>query len=155
MSIPDRMLKPTDRLSSQIVRYLFVGGLAFVADFAAMVGTTEGLGLHYSWGASIGFAVGLTVNYLLSIVWVFSRRSVGDGKLEFLIFALVGVVGLGLTQGILWVGEELLSVDYRIAKLAAVVLVLAWNFSARKFLLFRDTASETSPAISATPEGNL
>ncbi len=155
MSIPDRLLKRTDRLSSQIIRYLFVGGIAFVADFAAMVATTEGLDLHYSWGATVGFAVGLTVNYLLSIFWVFSRRSVGDGKLEFLIFALVGVVGLGLTQGILWVGEEWLSIDYRIAKLAAVVLVLAWNFSARKFLLFRESVPENSAVVSASPEGNL
>ena len=155
VSLQEKLLSKTERLSSQAVRYLFVGGIAFIADFTVMVALTELCNLHYSWGVTAGFGVGLAVNYLLSIYWVFSERNVSDSKLEFLIFSLVGVAGLLLTHGIVWFGEEVLSIEYWIAKIVAVALVLVWNFSARKLLLFRNGVVESSSAPEAAPEGNL
>lgn len=155
VSLRDKLLSKTESLSNQAVRYLFVGGIAFVADFAVMVGLTELLRLHYSWGVTAGFGAGLAVNYLLSIFWVFSERNVSDSKIEFLIFSLIGVVGLLLTHAIVWFGAEVLIVKYWIAKIAAVALVLVWNFSARKFLLFRNGVTEAPAAPEAAPEGNL
>lgn len=140
MSLKTQILNKSSRLSSQLVRYLLVGGVAFAFDFAVLTGLTELAGLHYAWGAACGFAVGLLTNYVLSVAWVFSERNVADRKLEFLIFALVGVLGLGLTEGIMWCGVEQFGIDYRLVKLFAVGVVLVWNFAARKFLLFREEA---------------
>ncbi len=133
---------PTNRLHVQLVRYLFVGGVAFVADFATMVLLAEWCDLHYTVAAALGFMVGLTVNYLLSIKWVFNHRSVSNVRTEFLIFSAIGIAGLGLTEIILGIGYELFHVDYRISKLVAVALVLVWNFAARKFLLFHRASPE-------------
>ena len=82
----------------QFLRYLFVGGLAFVVDFGCLVALTELAGFHYLNSAVVAFIAGLAANYVLSISWVFKQRSYRNRAVEFAIFALCGVVGLGLNQ---------------------------------------------------------
>ena len=65
---------PTDSTLVQLLRYTFVGGVAFVCDFGALYALTEFAGLHYLISASLSFLLGLGVNYALSVLWVFSRR---------------------------------------------------------------------------------
>ena len=69
---------------------------------------------------------------------MFHSRALQDTRVEFVIFSLVGVTGLGLTELILYAGTWKLGFDYRLSKIVAVAIVLIWNFSARKLLLFRD-----------------
>jgi len=47
------------------------------------------------------------------------------------------LIGLVLTEVILWFGTDYLGMDYRLSKLIAVGSVFVWNFGARKLLLFR------------------
>lgn len=128
---------PTDSTLIQFVRYLFVGGAAFVVDFGSLYVLTEYVGIYYLTSAAIAFLLGLLANYLLSIFWVFSRRTLERRWLEFGIFALIGVVGLGLNELFIWFFTEHFQLYYMISKLIATALVLLWNFTARKFLLFR------------------
>ena len=53
----------------------------------------------------------------------------------FLIFTVVGVIGLGLTELIMYIGTELLHISYLIVKIAAAI-VLVWNYVGRKVLIF-------------------
>lgn len=53
-------------LTKEFCRYLLVGGTAFVADFATLALLTDLAGMHYLLSATVGFAVGTVVNYLLS-----------------------------------------------------------------------------------------
>ena len=62
----------------QFFRYTFVGGIAFLVDFGTLVLLTEVLNLHYLISAGIAFILGLTVNYLLSISWVFNNRAMDN-----------------------------------------------------------------------------
>lgn len=137
MTIAKLLMRPTDSMLTQLLRYVVVGFAAFVVDFSLLVAITE-LGVaHYYVSAAIAFVAGLTTNYLLSVAWVFSARTMEDRRAEFAVFAVIGVAGLGLTEVILWLGTEWAGCDYRVAKIAAVVLVLGWNFCLRKALLFR------------------
>jgi putative flippase GtrA len=128
------------KLAAQFGKYLVVGGIAFILDFATLVVCTEWLGFHYLAGATVGFLVGLVTNYLLSVIWVFSERNVSDWKIEFLVFGVIGVAGLILTGLMMWAGTDILRIDYRICKIATVVVVTAWNFGLRRILLFGGTA---------------
>ena len=122
----------------QAWRYLVVGGVAFVVDFSALVFLTELAGFDYLVAAVAAFACGLVTNYLLSVRWVFTARSVNQPWIEFIIFLVIGVIGLGWNELLLYIGTARLGFDYRISKLLSVGLVLCWNFGARKILLFRD-----------------
>ncbi|MDE6493657.1 MAG: GtrA family protein [Bacteroidales bacterium] len=86
-------LRSTEDTLVQFFRYVFVGGTAFVADFGSLYLLTEYIGLHYLLSATIAFVIGLAVNYFLSTLWVFQARNVSNPYMEFLFFALIGVVG--------------------------------------------------------------
>ena len=127
--------KTSDTLT-QLFRYAFVGGLAFIVDYGSLWFLTEVCGLHYLLSAAIAFILGLTCNYLLSTAWVFSGRSLENRWAEFAVFALIGVVGLGLNELIMWVGTDKLHLHYMLSKIVSTAIVFFWNFFARKFILF-------------------
>jgi len=130
------ILGETDSTIIQLFRYVFVGGLAFVVDFGSLIGLTELAGIPYLGSAAIAFLLGLLTNYLLSIAWVFSRRSVGSAWTEFVVFAIIGVVGLGMNELILWGLTGGLGLWYPLSKLVSTAVVFGWNFGARKLALF-------------------
>ena len=136
------LTSPASTLGAQVLRYLLVGGLAFLVDYATLLSLVDLAGWHYGVATAVGFAAGLLTNYLLSIKWVFNSRTLGSRRAEFIVFALIGALGLLLTELMMWTGVDLLSIDYRVAKLFAVATVLFWNFTARKLLLFRASPSQ-------------
>jgi putative flippase GtrA len=56
--------------------------------------------------------------------------------LEFLLFLVIGLIGLGLNELFLWMLTDLAHVYYLISKILTAVVVYLWNFFARKILLF-------------------
>jgi putative flippase GtrA len=120
----------------QFLRYLAVGGGAFVADFSTLFTLTHWFHIHYLVSNVFGFVVGLVVNYVLSLLWVFDRRKLSSWVAEFTLFAVIGVVGVGLSELILWLLTGLAGAHYLVSKLVATALVLVWNFGARKLLVF-------------------
>ena len=121
---------------TQLILYGFVGGLAFIVDYGSLWFLTEVCGLHYLLSAAIAFVLGLVCNYLLSTSWVFSGRRLENRWAEFAVFALIGIVGLGLNELIMWVGTDLLHLHYMLSKIISTAIVFFWNFFARKFILF-------------------
>lgn len=136
-AILNRLLKqPTNDVRIQLFRYFFVGGLAFAVDFALLWALTEFAGMHYTLSAAISFTAGLAVNYLISIRWVFRERTLQSRAAEFTVFAVIGVVGIGLNVSIIWTATEWLSIHYLVSKIVATAIVFLWNFFARKYILF-------------------
>lgn len=123
-------------LSRQFIKYGIVGGLAFVVDFGLFVILTRFVGVHYLVSNVLAFCVGLTVNYTLSILWVFDVRRVKTPAIEFALFAAVGVAALALNEALLWLLTEQAGLHYILSKMIAQAVVLLFNFGARKFLLF-------------------
>lgn len=120
----------------QFVQYVFVGGLAFVVDFSALYLLADKAGLHYLVAASIAFLLGLTTNYLLCVWWIFHHRSIRDKRLEFLIFGVIGLLGLALTNVLMFVLTDLLQFHYLLSKAGATAVILFLNFSLRRWILF-------------------
>ncbi len=131
------ILEPTESTSVQFIRYLFVGGLAFVLDFCSLYVLTSRLQVHYLVSAAVGFLLGLIANYLLSRAWVFPHRSVRSAALEFAIFSGIGLIGLGLNELGIWLLSAIAGMHYLVAKLCTTAIVFFWNFAARKMSLFR------------------
>jgi putative flippase GtrA len=126
----------SDKTSTQFLRYIFVGGIAYAVDFGSLFFLTEVIKIHYLISAAIAFILGLLTNYTLSIFWVFARRALTNKQMEFLIFAVIGLVGLGLNEGIIWFFTDLVHFHYLISKVFSAIVVFSWNFFARKRILF-------------------
>lgn len=136
------MLRPlfrdrSHRFSVQAFRYAIAGGTAFVVDFAALFILTEFAGINYLISAALAFFLGLITNYIISVAWVFSRRVFVNERHEFFIFTVIGIIGLALNELFLWYFTEEMNRHYLISKLIAAVIVFAWNFLGKKFILFR------------------
>ena len=125
----------------QFVRYLVTGGLAFVVDFGLYALCLYKFDWFYLLANLVGLVAGLVINYIMSIAWVFSecKRVLEDRKTaEFTIFAVVGFLGVGINELLMLLMVGGFKWDEMISKMAAAVLVLMWNFGARKMMLFRE-----------------
>ena len=129
-------LEPTESFLIQAFRAFFIGGLSFVAD-ASVLWIISLTGLHYLICAVFGFIVGVAVNYLLSSLFIFTKGS-SIGRLgEIIVYIALSLIGLGFTALLMWLLTDFLNVYFMLSKCIAALLVFAWNFIARKFILYR------------------
>ena len=131
---------PRKSLMGQFLRYMVTGGVAFVADFGLFALCLYGFGWHYLLANLVGLVAGLVLNYLMSILWVFTacKRILKTQKgIEFVLFALVGIAGVGINQVLMYLMVDGLGINEMVSKMIAAVLVLMWNVGARKLMLFR------------------
>jgi len=129
---------PSGKLWIQVFRYLVSGGIAFVVDAGMLALLTEcfGRSLLLLW-TGLSFCLGLAVTYLFSILWVFDNRSMKSHAAEVLVFVGIGVVGLALTELLMWLLSDISGIHYMISKIITTVIVFVWNFTAKKTILFR------------------
>jgi putative flippase GtrA len=123
-------------VAKEWLRYVAAGLIALGVDFGTYVGLIRLAGVNYLIAAPIGFAFGLATVYLLSVRWVFGYRRLADRRAEFALFALVGMVGMALNQGIIYTALQWMPGSYEIAKLISAGMVFCFNFISRKLLLF-------------------
>ena len=76
------------------------------------------------------------VNYLLSTKWVFNQDNIDNKVLEFNLFILISAVGLLFTEILLYFFTDILNIYYLISKIIAAVIVLFWNFLARRVMFY-------------------
>ena len=126
----------SDNIAVQAFRFLVVGLVAFAFDFSFLMVAVKVWHWNYLLSAALAYSIGLIVNYGMCVRWVFPRRRFEDQRTEFILFALIGVTGLGLTELILWIGKDFAGLDIALAKFASLFFVAAWNFTLRKTLLF-------------------
>lgn len=126
----------TDNVVIQLFRYAIVGGVAFAVDFGALYCFTDIVGVPYLLSACIGFCLGLVVNYLLSVKWVFNQDDPNRNSVTELIgWFVIGIAGLGLNTLIMWIATDIFNVYYLISKIISTVIVFLWNFFARRYLI--------------------
>ncbi len=135
-SINDFFIIKSNNTLIQLVRYTLVGGIAFVADFGSLYALTESLHIYYLVSAAIAFTIGVTIKYAFSIVWVFNKRTIQSRWIEFFLFGIIGVTGLGLSLLFMWFFTEKTHLHYLASKIIAAILVFCWIFFVRKFTLF-------------------
>ena len=146
------MAGKTNNTFVQFFRYIFVGGFATVVHYFVLIFFTEVFGINANISNLIAFTIGLIVNYIISTLWVFDKGKVNNKWIEFLIFAIIGVVGLGINQFFIWLFDNpfremaifdglfggFITVDkyYIIGQVIATGVSFIWNFVARKFILY-------------------
>ena len=145
----------------ELLRYCVAGGSAFVCDLATKtlfhslilpddMGTFSVLGfeneLRVTLATTAGFIVGLIVNYLVSIFFVFtneSQKEKGKGLKAFLIYLAVSIVGLLVNIGVTQLGCNILAVSkddtvmFMLVSCAAAAVALVWNYIGRKIFVYK------------------
>ena len=124
------------KLFAQIVKFGLVGVVATVLDFVVLYVLADFIGLHYLTAAALAFVAATLFNYVASMRYVFtSRFGTAEKRQELLLFVTLSIVGLGLNQVLMWLFVDQVVLHYLVAKIAATVFVMAWNFVSRKIWL--------------------
>lgn len=135
-----------ENVIGQFLRSVVVGGIASLVDISLFSMGVNLLGINHIAANTFSFVFGLLVNYYLSREWVFNQK-IHNARKDFMLFALIGVIGLILSNFLLFIFVDfrilyllLATPNSRIVKPAAKVIVVAivffWNFFARKKFVF-------------------
>ena len=122
-------------LIEQMIKFGFVGVLCFFIDWGIMVFLTEVFGINPLISSTISFTVSVTVNYILSVTFVFETDKNANKGSQFVIFVLLSIVGLGVNELCMWLGTDLLGIHYMITKVGATAVVMVYNFITRKIFI--------------------
>lgn len=132
------LITPTKNGFLQFVRYVFVGGIATVADWATLFVLTDFAHVYHMVSAVIAFVAGLIVNFLLSKLLVFKANEARvNVAMEFVSYTVIGIIGLGITELIIFLFTNCGNLHYMLSKVIATVIVLAWNYLARKLFIYK------------------
>ena len=127
----------TSLISSELARYFIASGFAFLVDAGTLYLLTRFVEVHYLMSAAIGFILGLTTIYIVSVRWVFSKRRLKKTHHEVFIFSMIGIGGLGINELGMYLLTEKMMFHFMVSKILVTALVFMWNFGVRKLLLFR------------------
>ena len=131
-------ITPTTDSFLQFFRYVFVGGIATIADWGVLYLLTECAHMNHLVAAVFSFIAGLVVNFILSKLLVFKANEARTNAwMEFVGYAIIGVVGLGITELIMYLLTNRMGLHYMASKAVATVIVLIWNYVARKKIIYK------------------
>ncbi|WP_017732496.1 GtrA family protein [Nafulsella turpanensis] len=121
---------------AQIIRFAVAGAIGAGIEMGLFFFFVDFTGLHYLTGNFIAISVALLVNYIISQRWVFESGRYSKGK-EFGFFVAVSVVALMLNQLLMWVMIDNMELHMKLSKILAIGMVAVYNYSAKKFFVFK------------------
>lgn len=126
----------TDNIFIQMFRYVFVGGTAFVVDFFFLYFFSDICGIYYLISGVLSFIISVLVNYWMSTKWVFNQDNIENKVVEFNLFLAISALGLVFTEILLWLFTDVFGLYYLISKVIASIIVMFWNFIARRVMFY-------------------
>lgn len=120
----------------QVLKFGTVGVANTALDFAILNLLAGILGWPVLLANTISFSVAVTNSFFMNKYWTFNERE-GKLHLQFGGFILVALVGLALSDGLVYLFAESLGWHFNWAKIISILPVFVWNFFASKYLIFK------------------
>ena len=124
-------------LATQLSSFVVIGVCTVALDFGVLYALVKFTHLNYFVAALVAFMTASTLNYVLSVQYVFVGGRFGRGP-EFTMFMVITGVGLGLNQFTMWMLVGFAGGNYLLAKCISLTIVTCWNFLAKKRIVFLD-----------------
>lgn len=131
-------------LFMEMTRFVVVGGVSFIIDFALLYVFQEFVFKRVFCGVllsqALSFTISLIIHYFLATFWVFRGHAVNNAASHARassLFVVTNLIGLALNELALLIGSTLLGFHYMVVKLFAAALVMLWNYAAQKFFIYR------------------
>ena len=133
--MPDFIKKLYDKYFHQLLRFGIVGCSVTALDFIMLHVFVERVKIWYLPAAALAFTISTVINYILSMTFVFKGREGRNKKEEFIVFAILNLIGLGLTTLLMWLLVDKAGLYYMFAKVITSATVMFWSFFSRKIFL--------------------
>lgn len=122
-------------------KYLGVGTIATIADWAVffvLIGTFDVLSMY---AVAMSYFVGMVINFFLNKFYTFNN-TYKKVHFQFLSFALVAVIGLGLTEVLLYVFTQYVfdspsDLVLMVSRVIVTFIVFVYNYIANKRTTFK------------------
>ena len=115
----------------KILRFGLVGLSGILVNMGILWGLTELGGIYYLYSSAVAIETSIITNFLLNDFWTFGGETghrVGSRVHRFLSFQVVSVGGLLVNMVVLFLGKEILGMDYLVANLVGILAGFAWNY---------------------------
>lgn len=124
---------------SETFRFLFVGGLSFVADFGLLWLLHEAFNLDLFISSVVAFVSSFFVNFYLQKLFTFQARKRTARALA--LYTTLSIFNT-LATGIIVTNLESTVIGWQGAKILSVIMISIWNFFIYKFFIFSKPVSE-------------
>ncbi len=118
----------------ELILYGIIGCISSGLDFLVFTALTS-LGVYYVLANCFSVVIGIVTSFSLNRKYNFRVKD--HTFKRFAIFLSVGLMGLILSTGILWMLMEKLGMDEIISKLISIFGVVIFQFLLNKFITFR------------------
>lgn len=131
-------------ISDKKIRYLIVGGSAFLVEYCVF------LVLQYSThllvlANVVSFTIALIYSFLLHRVWTFGGSHKYSVRLQLLSYVGLGILNVILTSCLIVILVDRLSFEPWVAKILCMILVVIWNFIISNKVIFRIKKAKILP----------
>jgi len=123
-------------LTSELGIYAAASAAALAVDIGVLTALVSGAGWQYLPAAILSFIVGGVFLYGVCVVFVFQFRRIDNPALELPCFIGLGLAGLVVNTGVMFVIVEGVHAHYLIAKAGAAACTFTTNFLLRRRVLF-------------------
>lgn len=130
-----RRLAGQARSFRELILYGMIGGFSAALDFGVYTLLVSCLAVHYIAANSLSVLAGIVTSFTLNRNYNFRVRD--RTPVRFASFLTVGLVGMAVSNAVLWLLVTRLALDALLSKLLAVVVVAAMQFVANKYVTFR------------------
>lgn len=128
------MSKKRKSLYIQIFKFVVVGGIATLIDWVIYFVLFNYFHIFPLISNVISYSISVIYNFIMSVKWVFDTKNKSMKRLlfEFIILSLIGLI---ISEFIIWFFLEILSFNSIIAKILSTLIVMVINFILRKKVL--------------------
>ena len=123
------------KLIIDLFKYFGVAIVAAMVNIGMLYVFTDLCHINYLISNVVAFIFGLITNYVLSKKYVFKESKLNK-ILEFIIYAVIGIIGLGIDTFFLWLFTSKIGIYYMLSKIITTGITFVWNFSARKIVYY-------------------
>ncbi|MBI5032526.1 MAG: GtrA family protein [Chloroflexi bacterium] len=130
---------------NRFLKFALVGTLGAVVDFSVLNLLVLFFGMPKEYANLISVTCAIFSNFTWNRLWTFPESRDHPVHISFGKFALVNLAGLAINQFVFVMTDSLIfeeifphPIDYNLAKVTAVVVVLFWNFFANRRWTYRE-----------------
>ena len=137
-------VRNSENIYEQIFKFGIVGGIATVIDWTVYYILYNFCGFDPLIANVFSFAVSVVYNYIASVRWVFNVDNSKSKSRMFFEFMLFSIIGLLLTEALLFLFINKLTMNEMLSKIIATAIVMIFNFVTRKIFLENSLKKTTS-----------
>lgn len=134
-----------ERLLKEYYRYIIVGLFITALDFSMIAFQKEIIlsriapnNIHCVLIAvGISYSVACSIQYLLSVKYIFVESKATENIKSFIGFFMIGVIGLIILEYLMSYFVGILAINLYVAKVFATGIIFSFNFVTKRFLIFR------------------